>query len=142
MKAVICSAAGGVHIHTPGTLRWQICQCGSTGARWEDPQAGTLVVASRAGRDHVRGLGLNNQLLLPAITLPGQMWEDYRQWHDHATDAPGYVFDKAKAGCWAVVFRIGSTGDTRWATEEEHAQCFLPVSPGAPDVLSTAEVQR
>ena len=132
MKAVICSAIGGVHIHTPGEGKWEVCQCGCTGARWEDPQAGKLVIASRAGRDHVRVLGLNNQLLLPAITLPGQMWEDYRQWHDHATDAPGYVFDRAKAGCWAVVFRVGSTSDTRWATEEEHAECFPAVSPGAP----------
>lgn len=124
MKAVICAVTGGVHIHTPGVGKWEICQCGGTGAKWEDPEAGKLIVAAGA-RSQVFGLGLNNQLLLPAITAHGQAWEDYRAWHDHATDAPGYVFDKSRAGCWAVVFRIGSTGDTRWATDAEYRECFL-----------------
>lgn len=123
MKAVICLASGSVHVHTPGVLRWELCQCGCTGAKWDDPEAGTLAVASPL-RDKVLGLGLSNALLHPAVTRPGQMWEDYRNWHDAATDAPGYVFDKAKAGCWAVVFRIGSTSDTRWATDAEQRECF------------------
>lgn len=124
MKAVICAAAGGVHIHTPGNGKWEVCQCGNTGAKWEDPEAGKLLVACRGRRDQVFGLGLNNQLLLRAITAGGQMWEDYRDWHDIATDAPGYVFDKAKAGCWAVVFRIGSTSDTRFVEGPEYLECF------------------
>lgn len=125
MKAVICTVSGGVHIHTPGTSGWEICQCGATGAKWEDPEAGKLLVACRVPwRDKVFGLGLNNQLLLRAIMAGGQMWEDYRDWHDIATDAPGYVFDKAKAGCWAVVFRIGSTSDTRFVEGAEYLECF------------------
>jgi len=124
VKAVICTIREGVHIHTPGVDRWEVCQCGQTGAKWEDPEAGRLIVACRSDRSKVRGLGLNNQLLLRAVTLPGQAWEDYREWHDIATDAPGYVFDKAKAGCWAVVFRVGSTSDTRWATEAEYMECW------------------
>jgi hypothetical protein len=80
----------------------------------------------------VFGLGLNNQLLLRAITADGQMWQDYRDWHELATDAPGYVFDKAKAGCWAVVFRVGSTSDTRWADEAEYMDCFgVPLASGS-----------
>ncbi len=125
VKAVICTSSGDLHIHTPGTVRWEICQCGHTGARWEDPNAGKLIVAVRSDRDKVRGLGLNNQLLLPAaVTSRGQVWETYREWHDKATDAPGYVFDKARAGCWAVVFLVGSTSDTRWATEAEILECW------------------
>jgi hypothetical protein len=124
VKAVICTVRGGVHIHTPGNGRWEVCQCGNTGAKWEDPEAGKLLVACRARRDQVFGLGLNNQLLLRAVTAQGQVWEDYRDWHDIATDAPGYVFDKAKAGCWAVVFRIGSTGDTRFVEGAEYLECF------------------
>ena len=123
MKAVICSAIGGVHIHTPGTGKWEVCQCGATGAKWDDPEAGKLAVAAR-NRGAVVGLGLSNALLRPALMLPGQMWEDYRNWHDIATDAPGYVFDKAKAGCWAVVFRIGSTSDTRFVEGAEYLECF------------------
>ena len=122
MKAVICTARGDVHIHTPGTARWEICQCGQTGARWENPGTGELIVACRSDQDKVRVLGLNNQMLLPAIT--GGSWVDFRRWHDIAADAPGYVFDKGKAGCWAVVFRIGSTSDTRWATEAEYMECW------------------
>ena len=124
MKAVICTYSGGVHIHTPGVGKWEICQCGHTGARWEDPEAGKLIVARRADRTKVHVLGLNNQLLLPAVTDRIDGWADYRHWHDHATDAPGYVFDSARAGCWAVVFGVGSTSDTRWATDEEYLECF------------------
>jgi hypothetical protein len=75
-------------------------------------------VATR-DKSKVHGLGLNNSLLRSALSAHGQTWEDYRAWHDTATDAPGYVFDKSRAGCWAVVFAIGSTSDTRWASDEE-----------------------
>jgi hypothetical protein len=126
VKAVICGTIGSLHLFTPGSLDWATCQCGQTGARWEDPEAGKIVVASRDSfTSMVRGLGLNNQLLLRALGSQGQAWEDYRAWHDTATDAPGYVFDKSRAGCWAVVFLIGSTTDSRWATPEEVAECFL-----------------
>jgi hypothetical protein len=124
VKAIICAVTGNLHIHTPGNGQWQVCQCGNTGAKWDDPQAGTLIVACRGDRDMVRVLGLNNQLLITALTVSGQLWEDYRAWHDHATDAPGYVFDKSRAGCWAVVIRIGSTSDTRFAEHNEYLECF------------------
>lgn len=128
MKAVICFAGGlrgegGVHIHTPGSDRWNVCDCGMTAAKWANPHTGQLVVAAR-DLSKVRGLGLNNQLLLPALTEPGQVWETYRDWHEAATDAPGYVFDKARASCWAVIYRIGTTSDTRWATDEELTEAF------------------
>jgi hypothetical protein len=125
VKAIICTGHGDVHIHS-FTQEWTACLCGNVKARWEDPQAGTVVVTTRvpAGRDRVRLLGLNNQLLLPAVTARGQMWEDFRAWHEQATDAPGYIFDKSRAACWAVVARIGSTGDVRWATDDEHAEAW------------------
>jgi hypothetical protein len=129
VKAVICFAGGnalpggGVHIHTPGSGRWQVCQCGQTAARWADPHTGQLVIAAR-DKSRVRGLGLSNELLLPALTGPGQAWETYRDWHDQATVAPGYVFDASRAGCWAVVYRIGTTTDTRWAADDEIADAF------------------
>lgn len=120
MKAIIC-VTGGVHIISPdpSPVVWVVCQCGSSAVRWEDPKAGKLVVAAR-DRSAVHGLGLNNDLLIRALAAPGQMWEDYRNWHDIATDAPGYVFDKSRASCWAVIFAIGSTSDTRWASDEEN----------------------
>lgn len=123
MKAIICAVRGDVHIHTPGSTKWEICQCGQTGAYWEDPNAGKLIVACRSYIDKVFVLGLNNQLLLPAITRGGS-WADVRRWHDSATAAPGYIFDKSNADCWSVVFRPGQTSDTRWATEQEYIECF------------------
>ena len=134
MKAVICTHDLALHIHTPGTGRWAVCQCGHTGARWEDPRAGRLIVACRSNRGSVRVLGLNNQYLLPAVTTVGR-WEEHRQLHDAATDAPGFVFDKSRAGCWAVVFRVGSTGNTRWATDGEYLECF----PVADESTATGE---
>lgn len=118
MKAIICTARGDLHIFT-FTREWTQCQCGSTRARWEDPAAGTVVVDA-GDREAVRLLGLSNRLLLPAVTAPGQSWQDFRRWHDDATDAPGYIFDASRAGCWAVIARIGTTTDTRWATPDEH----------------------
>jgi hypothetical protein len=38
--------------------------------------------------------------------------------HEQATDAPGYVFDKSRAGCWAVVVRVGITDDAAWAADD------------------------
>ncbi len=114
---------GGVHIHTPAAGAWAVCLCGNTGAMWEDPQAGKLVIATRGDKSNVLALGLNNQLLVRAIQASGrgQAWQDYRDWHDIATDAPGYVFDKSRAACWAVIYKVGTTSDTRWANEEELA---------------------
>lgn len=124
MKAVICTKQLGVHIHSPGVDKWEICQCGGTGARWEDPEAGKLIIASRDGStDRVLGLGLNNQLLIRAVTQRIS-WPSYREWHEIATDASGYIFDSSKAGCWAVVFPIGTTSDVRWATPQERDECF------------------
>ena len=125
-KAIVCFDSGEIHINTFGT-DWTDCACGNTRAKWIDPYAGTVVVAAR-DKSHVRLLGLNNQYLLPAIkgTLLGKdlLWPDYRTLHDQATTVPTHVFDKSKAGCWAVVVSIGLTSDVRWATDEEWPEAF------------------
>jgi hypothetical protein len=117
-KLVICASRGSsFHFLSLGT-EWRLCECGNTAARWLDPDRGTVAVAAR-DRTFVRVIGMHNQFLLRALTM-GQMWDDVRDWHDIAIEAPGYVFDKSKARCWAVVCAVGSTSDTRWATEEEY----------------------
>jgi hypothetical protein len=129
VKAVVCWAGGpdgvgNVHIHSPGSERWEVCQCGMTAARWEEPQSGRLIVAAY-DESKVRVLGLNNHLLLSTLMTRGRpAWETVRHWHDEATDAPGYVFDKSRAGCWAAVFEVGSTSDTRFAAAPELAAAF------------------
>ncbi len=131
MKAIICFWSGTVHIDS-FTEQWTACQCGNVRARWLDPHAGTVAVAAR-DRESVRLLGLNNHLLMPALQASrwrdeghprGQSWDEFRELHDRATDAPNHVFDKSRAGCWAVIVRIGATSDVRWATDEEYLEAF------------------
>lgn len=120
MKAILCQADEDLKIYVPGKYGWRVCECGFSAARWVDPgNTGDIIVATRQHHAMIRGLGLHNALLIPALTTPGQAWEDFRQWHDNATNSPGYIFDKSRAGCWAVVFRIGATSDSRWATPDE-----------------------
>lgn len=111
MKALLCGACGDIQ-----ALRseWRTCECGNTSAHWTDPDAG---LAEFRGRDRTLCflLGLNNQLLIPALLGELGIWEDFRAAHDQATNAPRHVFDKSRAGCWAVVVRVGQTNDVSWA---------------------------
>jgi hypothetical protein len=115
--------------------------CGASASRWEDPEKGTVIVAADPGlRGWVRILGLNNHLLMHAIASPDITPENFRRWHQTATDAPGFLFDASRCGCWAVPFIVGTTSDTRWATEEEMGQVIglRPVATAGWD-LSGAE---
>jgi hypothetical protein len=124
VKAIICFADGEIHLNSFGT-DWTACACGNVCAKWIDPQRGTAVVAAR-DREKVRLLGLNNRYLVPAIEPGGRslLWEEYQKLHDATTDAPGYLFDKSKVGCWAAVVQIGRSNDVRWATNEEYDEAF------------------
>lgn len=126
MKAVICSLNDNVEIYTPGIKSWRHCPCGRSAATWDNPLRGDVAVAvdHPTGRAKIRVLGLNNYLLGPILEVHGQVWEQFREWHREATDAPGYVFDTKSAGCWAVPVIVGTTTDTRWATDEELAFVF------------------
>lgn len=94
------------------------CRCGNVQARWDDPQRGTAVFAAR-DRTTALGVGFNNAFLVPALSGKLLMHADARRYHEIATTAPGYVFDESKAGCWAVVYRPGSTTDTRFVDLSE-----------------------
>lgn len=123
MKAIICFASGNLHIHT-FTTEWTTCLCGNTKAKWLDPKAGTVVVASRS-KDKVRLLGMNNAYLIPACMNRSPLsWEAYQMLHENAIDAPGYLFNKDKVSCWAAVVDIGRSNDVRWATDEEYVEVF------------------
>ena len=122
MKALLCYAVGGLHLTSFGE-EWRRCECRQTAVRWEDPDRGTVVVAAMQP-EYVRIMGLSNAYLLPALGPEAGGFEAMRLRHTRATEAPGYVFDAAKAACWAVIFRVGSTGDVRWASAEETKQAF------------------
>ncbi len=124
MKAIICYNNDSVHLNSFGE-DWTPCSCGNVRVRWLDPKAGTVVVAAK-NRATVRLLGLSNSYLIPAINLLGRSleWEEYQELHYEATEAPGYLFDKKKIGCWAAVVRIGRSNDVRWANDAEYAEAF------------------
>jgi hypothetical protein len=112
MKALICFATGSVHITTFAT-KWMDCGCGNARVKWLDPESGTVVVWARK-RNKVRLLGLNNHYLIPALTFKDDRdlsWEEYQELHKLAAEAPGYLFDKEKVGCWAAVVKIGRSND-------------------------------
>lgn len=111
MKALVCAACGDIQALQ---REWRTCTCGNTSARWIDPHMGT---AEFRGEDRSKCylLGLNNNLLIPALRGELAMWQDFRAVHEQATEAPGYVFDKKRAGCWAVLVRVGQTNDVGWA---------------------------
>lgn len=122
MKALLCGACGDIQALQTD---WRSCRCGNTKARWTDP---TLGLAEFDGLDRSKCylLGLNNQLLVPAMLGDLGVWEEFRAAHDRATNAPHHVFDKSRAGCWAVVVKVGRTSDVKWVEDA------APPSPDGP----------
>ena len=114
MKALFCLRCGDVRGLQEN---WVFCKCRQASARWTDPHAGKAEVRA-TDRGAVFMLGLNNQMISHAAYGPHED-KDWRDFHDQATTAPGYLFDKSHRGCWAVLFCIGETGDVKWAPEEQ-----------------------
>jgi hypothetical protein len=113
MKALVCGSCGDIQALQE---EWRICKCGNVAARWTDPQAGRAEVHAE-DRSRAFILGLNNRLLIPALRGELGMFQDFRKHHDLATVAPGYVFDKSMADCWAVLIRVGASNDVVFTDE-------------------------
>lgn len=122
MKSIICFASGEIEVFSIST-KWVGCACGNVRAKWVDPLAGTAVVAAK-DEASVRLLGMNNRYLVGHLERRGQDWLHSRELHDQSTNAPNYVFDKSMAGCWAVIAKIASTNDVRWAEPNEWDEAF------------------
>lgn len=108
---MVCGNCSDIQALRP---EWRTCHCGNTSARWIDPFRGTAEFRAR-DRSKAFLLGLNNQLLGPALRGELAMFQDFRAAHDLATNAPHHVFDEKRANCWAVVVRVGQTADVGWA---------------------------
>lgn len=128
MKALICGVCVDIRALEPEG-KWTICRCGNMQARWVDPNKGTVrVVAQDRSRAFI--LGMNNHFLLTAVrglsqeymVAAGGQGEAWRKLHEEATEAPGYIFDKAKRACWACIVKVGETGDISWEPEPEGAE--------------------
>ncbi len=125
MKALVCTACVDIRALDPSG-GWTACRCGNVEAKWADPEKGTVKVKAK-NQGSARILGLNNTYLIGGCNGPthremvaaGGQWEWWRQLHDKATTAPGYVFDKDKRACWATIVKVGETNDITWETEEK-----------------------
>lgn len=115
MKALLCGKCADVQALQ---TEWRTCKCGNLSGHWVSPHLGT---AEFRAQDRSAGfiLGLNNQMLGPALRHELVDWEARRAIHDLATDAPNHVFDKSRAACWAVPVQVGTTNDCKWAPEPE-----------------------
>lgn len=114
MKALVCGRCGDIQALMD---EWRSCKCGNVEAHWTD---GRLGLAEFRCRDYGTAflLGLNNRVLGPALNgeLGGN--EEWRRAHEAATDAPGYIFDRSKKDCWAVIVRMGATADVKRAEDD------------------------
>lgn len=120
MKALVCLFCMDIRALEPTGLRIT-CRCGNVTARWLDPEKGTVKVRAKE-QELARILSLNNRYLISGGKGPtheetveaGGPWEWWRQLHDKATSAPGYIFDKSKRACWATLIKVGETNDVTW----------------------------
>lgn len=127
MKALFCTICLDIRALDPEG-GWTVCRCGNLQARWLDPDKGTVKVKAQ-DQNRARMIGFNNHYLIGAAKGPahldmvkaGGQWEWWRQLHDQATHAPGYIFDKDKRACWATIVKVGETNDITWETEENPA---------------------
>ena len=124
----MCTTCGQIIGPRPRHADWSIwtwCAkpCLHTAVRWRDGHKGLLEVTSLHGPEGVVVVGLHNQFLGALAEITSD--EAWRRHHERVTDAPGYLFDKSKRACWAVVTRVGQSNDVffvpygaAWSTRE------------------------
>lgn len=99
--------------------RWRWCQCDEVGVRWRDGARGLLEVTALHGSDYLRVLGINNAFLQLAVwkypdsPTGSRTAEQWRNLHDLTCTEidPYYLFHTDNRNCWALVVRVGETGD-------------------------------
>lgn len=100
--------------------RWRWCQCDGMAVRWRDGTRGLIEVTSLGGPEHVRVIGLSNMFLQEAVArqTPGGAW--WRQLHENCAEVtePHYLFSKENRNCWALVVRVGESGDVDFVDYE------------------------
>jgi len=122
-KAVICVPCGqivGPISRWEENRDWNWCAdpCHHTGVRWRDGYKGLLEVTSFHGALDLRVIGLHNGFLQSVTSIP-MTHAGHRGEHERATHAPGYLFDRSKRDCWAVVVRVGESNDVFFIPYEE-----------------------
>lgn len=110
---------------------WRWCQCDHIGVRWLDGARGLIEVTSLHGPDYVRVIGIHNGFLAAAIKHQRLLFEDWRRLHEESTEAVSsdYLFHRDKRNCWALVVRVGESGDVTyvdWPTAKYPPRPALP----------------
>jgi hypothetical protein len=111
---VHCSDIVSPHRYWQADRLWRWCECDSVGVRWRDGERGLLEVTALHGPEGVRVIGINNQFLVAAVQTGSTMTADeWRVLHDASTEMvdPHYLFHKERRACWALVVRVGESGD-------------------------------
>lgn len=121
-KALLCMRCTTIRTFA-NDGRITMCECGTIAGWWEDASKGIARLYSETlmGREYGRVVGFHNGFLREA-TRSSKSDIFFRAAHEQAIDAPGYLFDRAKRGCWAVIITPGQSADTRWATDQEWDQ--------------------
>lgn len=115
MKILFCGRCFSFHSFKEKI--WTFCDCKQMAARWLDPNKGTVqVLAQVISRTFI--IGMNNRFLMDSVAESAMMDTQWREAHKAATDAPGYLFDESRRGCWACVVRIGQTVDIDWHPDQ------------------------
>jgi hypothetical protein len=126
VKALVCGECMDIRALNPGPEVPVTCRCGKSAGWWIDPQRGVARFWRSSPGVRTFFLGMHNHFVVRMLQEPASD-AVAREMHEMVTDAPGYQFDKAHKGCWAVLQRPGYSSDT--AFEDE-----LPTSPDSPDL--------
>ena len=127
MKGVACARCIDIRLLPQRDLEPVSCRCGNVTGWWVNGGRGAARYAAKHRVD-AYGVGLNNRFLtvaLDATRPPNWSDQDWRDLHEHACEAPGYLFDKGRRNCWLVLFKPGTVRDVEWASDEELAAVGL-----------------
>ncbi len=130
MKGLACAKCFDIRALPHGDLMPVSCQCGNTTGWWLDGRQGVARYTAKAPA-FAWGMGFNNSFLTSVFGGYGNIpsAEQMRGFHDHATTAPRYYFDKSRYGCWAILFKPGNASGVEWASNEERAAVGLAPYP-------------
>jgi hypothetical protein len=104
---------------------WRWCQCDHAATRWRDGAQGLIEVTAVHGPDFVRVLGISNMFLGIAVQEPEgggtRTVEQWRKLHELCATSvdPYYLFHEDNRNCWALVVRVGESGDVIWVDGAE-----------------------
>lgn len=116
MKALFHTACGAIRSPAANGA-WTYCECTRAAIRWTDPSGGIAQAwcALPDERDAVRIIGFNNMMLTTTpLDVSDEKWRRRHELNGILAEER-YLFSKEHRDCWAVLFRVGDTGDVTWA---------------------------